>query len=74
MPPDSMPALAAVLSNEQPRTQSLRLKLRRRELQQLQQFAAAAGVPTASLGHALLTAGLSRLIEEQAACTLQEAA
>ena len=74
MPPDSMPALAAVLSPEQPRTQSLRLKLRRRELQQLQEFAAAAGVPVASLGHALLTAGLNRLIEEQAACTLQEAA
>ena len=74
MPPDAMPSLAAVLSTEQPRTQSLRLKLRRRELQQLQQFAAAAGVPVASLGHALLTAGLSRLIEEQAARALQEAA
>lgn len=74
MSPDASPGLQAVLAPEQPRVEGLRLKLRRREVELLRQFASSAGVPAASLGHALLTAGLYRLAEEQAARAMQVAA
>jgi hypothetical protein len=77
MPPDALPGLQAVLEPEAPRSETFRLRLRRRELEQLRRFAAAAAIPSATLAHALLSAGLNQLVQAEAMQTLhnqQEAA
>jgi hypothetical protein len=70
------PSLAALLAPRAPRDTRIRLHLQRHEHQQLTELAHLAGVPVATLGHRLLSAGLQRLVEEQAAAVLhqQEAA
>ena len=60
------PGLAAVLVGSEPRNTRLRVLLTKHEHKQLATFAEAAGRPTATLAHALIAAGLQRLVAEQA--------
>jgi|Wag4MinimDraft_19_1082662.scaffolds.fasta_scaffold12954_4 hypothetical protein len=62
---ESLPGLVAVLEPDAPRSETLRLRLRRRELEQLRQFATTAAIPPGTLAHRLIAAGLHRLLVEQ---------
>lgn len=62
--PPNLATLAAAITEEDRRHRRIRLSLRPREHEQLQELAEAAGVPVAGLARRLLLTGLQRLGED----------